>query len=129
MRDEDVEAARVEVERALGAERASTCPERWARAAASARQACRRLRRGATRARVLASVVARRRPVTHRVSCPVDLAALHAFLLTPAATERPKDDFGRPRLGQPSLGEQAQSLIDAATRVRDGEGVIENCVS
>ena len=74
---------------------------------------------------MLARVVARHRPVTHRVSCPVDLAALRAFLLTPAAAERPKDDFGRPRLDQPSLGEQAQSLIDAATRVRDGEGVIE----
>ena len=63
--------------------------------------------------------------MTHRVSCPVDLAALRAFQLTPAAAERPKDDFGHPRLDQPSLGEQAQSLVDAATRVWDGEGVME----
>ena len=41
MRDEEVEAARVDVERALDAERASTCPERWVRAEASARQAFR----------------------------------------------------------------------------------------
>ena len=81
MRDEEVEAARVDVERALGAERASTCPARWERASASAQQAYRRLRRGAARARVgkrRGGDAPRRAKLDERTandeSCPADCA-------------------------------------------------------
>ena len=111
---------------ALEAVEPHTEPARWQRAREAVEQAWTALATPAKRNAVLRTELGWRenRPTTHATRCPIDTAALRAFLLTPLARTQPLDDSGTPK-GGPTLGQQAEAFLANVTQSNEDTGYVD----
>ena len=61
--------------------------------------------------------------VTRRTRCPIDVASLMAFISSPGAADRPRDDYGRVKRREKTFGEQATEFLRQVIKEGDGRNV------